>query len=71
MFDFVYYLISNVLSDARKKEIVIGVETGDILARLKRDRDVFDAVSRPTLVHWNMWEGNILVKNGQISGIID
>lgn len=71
LFDFVYYLISNVLSDARKKEIVIGVEAGDILTRLERDRDIFDAVSRPTLVHWDMWEGNIFVKNGQISGIID
>lgn len=71
LFDFVYYMISNILSDARKKEIVIGVEAEEILTRLGRDRAVFDAVSRPTLVHWDMWEGNIFVKDGQISGIID
>lgn len=71
LFDFVYYMISNILSDARKKEIVIGVEAEEILARLERDRAVFDAVSRPTLVHWDMWEGNIFVKDGQITGIID
>lgn len=71
LFDFVYYLIANVLSDARKKKIAVGVEAGDILARLERDRYVFDAVSGPTLVHWDMWEGNIFVKDGQISGIID
>lgn len=71
LFDFVYRLISNVLSDAIKKKIVIGVESEDILARLKQDRYVFDAVSKPTLVHWDMWEGNVFVKDGQISGIID
>lgn len=71
LFDLVYYMISNVLSDAREKQVVIGVETADILARLEQDQYIFNAVSQPTLVHWDMWEGNIFVKDGHISGIID
>ena len=36
-----------------------------------KDKDCFDQVKTPVLVHWDMWEGNIFVKNGHVSGIID
>lgn len=71
LYDFVHYLIANVLADAEKKDIVIGVPVDEILAGLAADRAVFDAVTQPTLVHWDMWDGNIFVKDGHISGIID
>lgn len=71
LYDFVYYLIANVLADAEKKNIVIGVSADGILTRLGADRAAFDAVTQPTLVHWDMWDGNIFVKDGHISGIID
>lgn len=71
LFDFIYQLISNVLADARKKDIVIGVADEEILARLVKCKAAFDTVKQPTLVHWDMWEGNIFVKDKQIVGIID
>lgn len=71
LFDFVFYLINNVLSDAEKKEVVIGVEKEEILECLSKYRVVFDQVTEPVLVHWDMWEGNIFIKDGHISGIID
>ena len=30
-----------------------------------------DLVAEPVFVHWDMWEGNIFIKDGHISGIID
>lgn len=69
--DFIYRLVSAVLSDAEKKNIVIGVPSEEILSRLEQDRELFDEVKQPTLVHWDMWEGNIFVKDKHISGIID
>uniref|UniRef100_UPI00405627CD phosphotransferase family protein n=1 Tax=Acetatifactor sp. TaxID=1872090 RepID=UPI00405627CD len=71
LFDFVYHLISNVLADAGKKDIVIGVSDREILSGLETHRRVFEEVAQPTLVHWDMWEGNIFIKDKQISGIID
>ena len=32
---------------------------------------LFESVKTPSLVHWDMWEGNIFIKDGRISGIID
>ncbi len=71
LYDFVYALFSNVLCDAARKEIVIGVPAEEILKRLEEDRGIFEPVTQPTLVHWDMWDGNIFVKDGHISGIID
>lgn len=71
LYDFVHYLIANVLADAEKKDIVLGVSADEILTRLAADRAAFDAVTQPALVHWDMWDGNIFVKDGHISGIID
>lgn len=71
LYDFVQYLVINVLADAGKKDIVIGVSPGEILKKLAEDRAAFEQVTQPTLVHWDMWDGNIFVKDGHISGIID
>lgn len=71
LFPFLYRLILNVLSDAEKKQVEIGVPAEEILSRLEKDKSLFDQVKQPVLVHWDMWEGNIFVKDGHISGIID
>lgn len=71
LFDFIYSLIFNVLTDAEKRDVVIGVPKEKILNRLQEDKNVFDVVKTPSLVHWDMWEGNIFVKNNEIAGVID
>ena len=71
LFDFVYFLIHNVLHDAEKRKVVIGVPANKILAALEKDKSVFEEIKTATLVHWDMWEGNVFVKDGAITGIID
>lgn len=71
LFSFIYQLIANVLSDAQKKQVVIGVSHEEILSRLAQDKKLFDQVTQPVLVHWDMWEGNVFVKDGHVTGIID
>lgn len=71
LFSFVYQLIANVLSDAHKKQVEIGVSGEEILFRLELDKSLFAQVTQPVLVHWDMWEGNVFVKDGHVAGIID
>ena len=71
LYEFIYFLINNILDDAEKRDVVIGVHRDEILAKLARDKVFFEAIRTPTLIHWDMWEGNIFVKEGHISGIID
>lgn len=71
MYEFIYYLISNVLQDAENRNVVIAVGKDEILATLAKDEKFFTEVTTPTLIHWDMWEGNIFIKDGMITGVID
>lgn len=71
LFDFVKLLLDNVLMDAAAKQVEIGVDVQKLQAALVGDRSIFDEVTTPSLIHWDMWDGNIFVQDGKISGIID
>lgn len=65
------HLFMNVLGDAAAKAIDLGVDAEEVLARLDADETAFAEVKTPSLVHWDMWEGNIFVENGELCGVID
>ena len=71
LFEFVRTMLTNLLSDARKKGIEIGYDEQQLTDELNREKEFFDEVRSATLVHWDMWEGNIFVSQGHVSGIID
>ncbi len=71
LYEFVSYLIGNVLADAERRNVEIGVSKAGVLAALVADKECFDEVKIPSLVHWDMWEGNVFIKDGTITGIID
>ncbi|MDE7201487.1 MAG: aminoglycoside phosphotransferase family protein [Lachnospiraceae bacterium] len=71
LYDFVVKMLSNLIEDAAKEDISLGIEGSALLDKLARDKVCFDEVTQPTLVHWDMWEGNIFVKAGHVVGVID
>lgn len=71
LYEFIDQIISNVLSDAERKQVVIGVDADEILKCLQQDKELFAEVVQPVLVHWDMWEGNIFVKEKHVCGVID
>ena len=71
LFEFVKTMLTNLISDARKKSIDIGYDAGRLLEQLDGERNIFDPVRSASLVHWDMWEGNVFVENNHVSGIID
>ncbi|MGN0794280.1 MAG: phosphotransferase family protein [Aristaeellaceae bacterium] len=70
-YELVRYLFSNVLRDARARQVDLPFSDAELFSRLEGDRTIFDDVALPSLVHWDMWEGNLLVENGELSGVID
>ena len=64
-------MLERVLGDAQRRNIPLLMEPEEALALLQSDKPLFDEVAVPTLVHWDMWEGNIFHKDGKLSGIID
>ncbi len=71
LYDLIRFLLGNVLQDATARSIQLHVEPEAVLPLLERDRAYFDEVNAPSLVHWDMWEGNIFVQDGHLCGVID
>ncbi len=71
LFLFVKHMLENLISDAGKKDIDIVYDGQTLLNQLETDKSAFEAVKEASLVHWDMWAGNVFVKDGHVSGIID
>ena len=70
-FDAFYHMISRVIQDGIDAGISIGVSYQEILDKLMSHREHFEQVKEPRLIHFDSWDGNILMKDQEISGIID
>ncbi|WP_310605533.1 phosphotransferase family protein [Anaerosporobacter sp.] len=57
--------------DARKANIEIPYKEEEILSLLERDKSCFDEVTIPRFVHWDLWAGNVFVKDNMVTGVID
>jgi aminoglycoside phosphotransferase (APT) family kinase protein len=69
--DMLRYMFHNLLRDAKERNIQFCFDPAEMLSLLEKDAPVFDQRLRPSLVHWDIWEGNIFVDQGRLSGIID
>ena len=59
------------LQDAEAGKVDLKISGAGLLEHLEKDKDIFYEVKGPTLVHWALWDGNIFVQNGKITGFID
>lgn len=64
-------MISDAFFDAQRKKIRIPVEQETVFRQLEKRREIFEAVKTPRFVHWDIWEGNVFVEKGKVTGIID
>lgn len=64
-------MIDSLMIDASHKDVELPAPADKITGECKRFISSLDEVKIPSLVHWDLWEGNIFVKDGQIVGIID
>jgi Ser/Thr protein kinase RdoA (MazF antagonist) len=64
-------MIMDVMDDSKKLNFDLKISHKELLENLDFDKEIFEEVKIPRLVHWDIWDGNIFVKNNKISGIID
>lgn len=70
--DFMNLLFDWLLCDAEEKEIAIPGITPDELKKLIRKYEMeLDEVTVPVYVHTDTWDGNLMIKNGKLTGLID
>ena len=71
LFEFTKIMLTNLIKDAEQRDIDIVYHGENYLKQLDNDRIAFEGISPATLVHWGLWEGNVFIDNGHVSGIID
>ncbi len=71
LYMFVKHMLTNLISDAKKRDVDILYDEKTYLGKLENDKAAFDKIHKASLVHWDMWEGNVFVKDGHVAGIID
>ncbi len=69
--DFVQTMLKNLIEDGQKKNVDWGCDIKKLSEDFEKEKHIFDEVSFASLVHWDMWEGNVFVDKERVCGIID
>ncbi len=64
-------IVDSVLEDGRKKNADYSFSIEEIREVVQKHAASLDAVVTPQLVHWDAWDLNVFVKDGQITGLLD
>ena len=65
------YLMTSLLDDARRLEAKMPIPLEIIESEIMNRLHVMDSVTEPRLVHWDLWDGNVFVRDGRIVALID
>jgi len=60
-----------VLEDGQKKGADFVFPIDEIRAVILKHAHTLEVVTLPQLVHWDVWDLNVFVKDGRVSGVID
>lgn len=64
-------LMESVLADAKRLNAQLPASSEEIMKEVSKYLPALDAVTEPRLVHWDLWNGNVFVKDGVIVSLID
>lgn len=71
-YEFVMFLFNLLLTDARKYEVPLSEEVYDTINNLLEEKqESLNNITNLCLTHTDIWDGNILVSNGKVSGVVD
>lgn len=64
-------MVEAVLQDGEKMDVDLGASYEDIRLNLRNMSQLLKEITQPRLIHWDLWDGNVFVEEGRITGIID
>ncbi|GAB4059010.1 phosphotransferase family protein [Catellatospora paridis] len=63
-------MVEAMLADAAAWQVALPVPA-DVIRRVVADSPELDEVERPALVHFDLWDGNVLAAGGRLTGLVD
>jgi aminoglycoside phosphotransferase (APT) family kinase protein len=64
-------IVEDVLADGETRTVDIGRDYDEVRKVLALHSDVLDDVIEPRFVEWDLWDSNVMVRDGRIVAIID
>lgn len=64
-------MAEDVLADGERRRVDLGWEYGTVREALAEHAPSLDEVVEPRLVEWDLWDGNVMVRDGRIVCVID
>lgn len=64
-------IVESILEDAARKNVRFEFSYDELRAALLKHAPALAEITTPCLVHWDAWNLNFFVKDGQITGLID
>ena len=64
-------IVDSVLEDGGAKGAECGHSHDEIRAVIAKHAPALEAVTTPRLVHWDAWDSNFFVKDGEVTGLLD
>ncbi len=64
-------MVEDVLRDGERRQVDLGWDYDAVRGVLAENAGCLDEVTEPRFVEWDLWQGNVLVRDGAIVSIID
>ncbi|OIJ68629.1 phosphotransferase family protein [Streptomyces mangrovisoli] len=64
-------MVEDILRDGERRGVDIGWSYDTVRATLAEHADSLDEVTEPRLVEWDLWESNVMVRDGKVVCVID
>lgn len=69
--DVLRSMFDGILADARDAGVDLPMTEDEIWSLLDQAQESLAEVKKPCLVHWDLWDGNVFIQDGCITGLID
>jgi aminoglycoside phosphotransferase (APT) family kinase protein len=64
-------MAEDVLQDGERRQVDLGWDYNVVRAAFAEHADSLDEVTDPAYVEWDLWDGNVMIRDGTIVSIID
>ncbi|WP_326796790.1 phosphotransferase [Streptomyces sp. NBC_01808] len=64
-------MVEDVLADGERRGVGLGWDYDTVRTVVDAHAGSLDEVTEPRLVEWDLWAGNVMVRDGKIVGVID
>lgn len=64
-------IVEALLEDGARKKVTYDYSYAELRAAIHKHAPALDEITAPCLVHWDAWDSNFFVQDGQVTGILD